>query len=724
VFRPRILGLAGTLALLGADHTPGQESHPSPPTFPAAVELVTVDAVVVDREGRPVPGLAQDDFVVSEDGKPLEIARFEAFVAEPTGPAPAAPSAVLSSNESGPRGNGRGFAILIDDLRIPPVRVLDAQKTAASFLERSVRDGDEVTFGTTSGDAWWSARIPEGREDLLAVLARAKGRYVQATSLYRMTDYEAFWINTHESSPSMRPLEPDRPASAPAAAPTPEINPLGASVKERVKQRWKDLNLCSGTSCEGMVRDQATDIDSNRRSRTELTLRAVHRGLDALAPIRGRKSLLLLSEGFIDDSESDVRGVEAASREANTAVYFIDTRGLVALPGGGSAADAEPLVPIRDRLNMGFEDAVLESAGAVALAEETGGFSVRNNNDLAGGADRIAEESRVFYLLGFYPPEGKSTRAWRKLRVEVRRPGLKVRARRGYTLRAAAAPGEAKPGKKGGKKPTLDPAVIHALDSAHDAAGIPLRIMTYVFEPLPKGATHVLVAAEFDGSRLGVERKGKARAGRLELSILATHRDSGREFRFDETLALTVAEGEAPAWRGLAREFELPSGVAQARVVVRDPASGAIGSVAQRFEVPPTGILRLATPILTDHIEPAGKAPSHPRPALAVHRVFRPEGALYIQFEVLEAARAAGSALPRVSAGLTLRTRDGQLVRQAPPTPITADPDGRVVRFVGLPLEGLQEGSYDLLLEVQDELSGARLERHEPFTLAREVGTH
>ena len=719
MFRPRILGLAGVLALLAADRTPGQEKPPSPPTFPAAVELVTVDAVVVDGQGRPVPGLSRDDFAVSEDGKPLEIARFEAFVAGPTGPAPAAPS-VLASNESATQGNGRAFAILIDDLRIPPARVLDARQAAEAFLERSLRDGDEVTLGTTSGDAWWSARVPEGRADLLAVLARVKGRYVEATSLYRMTDYEAFWINNHESSPSIRQLQPDRPASAPAAT-TQEINPLGASIKERVKQRWNDLNLCSGTSCEGMVRDQATDIDANRRNRTELTLRAVRRGLDALAPLPGRKSLLLLSEGFIDDSESDVRSVEAASREAKTAVYFIDTRGLVAFPGGGSAADAEPLIQIRDRLTMGFEDSVLESAGAVSLAEETGGIAVRNNNDLAGAADRIAEESRVFYLLGFYPPEGKSTRAWRKLRVEVRRPGLKVRARRGYTLRAAAAPGEGKPGQKG-KKPTLDPAVIHALDSAHDAAAIPMRIMTSVFEPRPKDTTHVLVAAEFDGSRLGVEGKGQTRAGRLELSILATLRDSGREFRFDDTLALTVGGGEAPAWRALAREFELPSGVAQARVVVRDPASGALGSVSQRFEVPPAGVLRLATPILTDHIEPAGTASSRPRPALAVHRVFRPEGALYVQFEILGAARTGGSALPRVSAGLALRAGDGRIVLQAPPTMITADPDGRVVRFVGLPMDGLQEGSYDLLLEVQDNVSGARLERHELFSLARQGG--
>ena len=438
-------------------------------------------------------GLTQDDFVVTEDGKPMKIASFEAFVAEPAATAPAAPS-VLSSNEPNARSNGRAFAVILDDLRIASARVLGARQAAASFLERSVRDGDEVTLGTTSGEAWWSARIPEGREDLLAVLSRVRGRYVESTSLDRMTDYEAFWINTHESSPAMAPLVPDRPGSAPAAAPTPESNPLGASIKERVKKRWSDLNLCTGTSCEGMVRDHAADLDGARRGRTELTLRAVRRGLEALAPIHGRKSLLLLSEGFIDDSASDLRGAEAASREANTAVYFIDTRGLVALPGGGSAADAEALLQPRERLTMGFENTVLESAGASALAEETGGFSVRNTNDLAAGADRIADESRVFYLLGFYPPAGKSTRDWRKLRVEVKRPGLTVRARGGYMLRAAAAPKEAKAGKKGSKEPTLDPAVARALDSAHDAAGIPLRIMTYVFEPRSNGTTHVLVA--------------------------------------------------------------------------------------------------------------------------------------------------------------------------------------------------------------------------------------
>jgi hypothetical protein len=348
---------------------------------------------------------------------------------------------------------------------------------------------------------------------------------------------------------------------------------------------------------------------------------------------------------------------------------------------------------------------VLESAGTQALADETGGFSVRNTNVFAAGAGRIAEESRVFYLIGFYPREGQSARDWRTLRVEVNRPGLKVRARRGYRLGAGPRPGR-------GQEP-----VARALDSAHEATGIPLRAMPYVFEPREKELTRVLVAAEFDASLLGAE---KGRSGRLELSMLALHRDTGRAQRFAEMLTLKVADGEAPAWRALAHEFELPAGVGQARVVVRDPASGRTGSVTQRFEVPPAGALRLSTPILTDRVETPASAGSRPRPALSAHRVFAPEGRLYCQFEVFGAAPGGGAA-PLVSASLVVSRHDGRTIVEAPPTRIAADADGRVVRMMGLSLDGLETGAYELRLEVKDEVSGARVERREAFTLAREA---
>jgi VWFA-related protein len=723
---PRFLPLAFVgLAILfnsaGGNRAVRAQTPSTPATFPAGVELITVDAVVLDAHGRPVSGLTRDDFAIFEDNKPQEIVSFEAFTDEPVESAPGLPSAV-SSNEGQARRSGRAFVILLDDLRIAPLLSTSAKQAAASFLERSVRDGDEVTLATTSGDAWWSARIPEGRADLLAVLGRFKGRHVESKSLDRMTEYEAYWINAHEDSPTLARLMPDRPASAPAAAPTEDPDPTGSSVKERVKSRWSADNLCTGTSCDGMVRARAADLDTERKSRTRVTLQAVRRGLEAVAAVRGRKSLLFFSEGFIDDPDTDRRGVIAASREASAAIYFIDVRGLVALSDVGSAGDPEQFTSPRDRTTSAFQEAVMESAGSDALAEDTGGFSVRNTNNL--GADRIAAESRVFYLFGLRPLPGKSPHDWRKLRVEVKRPDLKVRARRGYSLAAAADASKAtrdapKAINKDGKKVAFDPAVLRALDSSHDATDVPLRVMAYTFEPLPKNETRVLVAAEFDTGGSPSSGKGHALGAKVDLSIVATHRDTGTEFRFDQVLGLGSTAAGASSWREVVREIDLPPGVSQVRVVVRDPVSGALGSVSQRFEVPAGNAFRLSTPIITDHVEPAtGGAKARPRPALSVHRVFKPAGALYVQFEVFGAAPAAGGAAPQVSASLTLRGPDGRLVRNAPLTPITADPDGRLVRFVGIGIDGLDEGLYTLSLEVRDAVSGARVAHDEPFTLA------
>jgi hypothetical protein len=370
---------------------------------------------------------------------------------------------------------------------------------------------------------------------------------------------------------------------------------------------------------------------------------------------------------------------------------------------------------------MGFEDSALESAGARTLADDSGGFSIVNTNDIAGGAERIGEESRVFYMLGFQAPPGKRPGEWRKLRVEVKGTvaGLKVRARRGYTLQAAMAAAPAAParGESGKGARALPQVVERALDSAHEAAGIPLRAMVYVFEPRPKDTARVLVAAEFDASRLTFEGTGKARLARLEVTVAATPRDTGKTLYADQRVEVRVPEGDTPGWRSFAHEFDLPAGVGQARLVVRDPASDAVGAVSQRFEVPRAGTLRLGTPIITDQVV-RGSGGDRPRAAVAVHRTFRPGGTLYCEFEVFGAARHADGT-PHVSSGLEVRTAGGELVRQAAPTRIAADKDGRVARILGFGLEALPAGDYELVLDVRDEVELGRLEQREPFTISR-----
>ena len=292
--------------------------------------------------------------------------------------------------------------------------------------------------------------------------------------------------------------------------------------------------------------------------------------------------------------------------------------------------------------------------------------------------------------------------------MTTKRPGLEVRARKGYTLaKASVAP----PAPKKGKERAPDPAVLRAVDSPHDATALPMRARVYVLEPGEK-QTRVLVAAEFDTSALGPQGD---KPRRLEMSAVVRMRDEPQEFRYDQAVELRPA-AEGTTWRAIAREFGVPPGVAAVRVVLRDPATGAIGSVSAHFEVPRLDVLRVSTPILTDRVEPARAAGENPRPALAVSRAFPKDAGLYCQFEVI-GARKGPDGKPRVAAGVSVFAANGQLVRESPSSPVAVDDEGRTVRLVGIDLAGLPEGSYDLVLDVRDEISSARLRQREPFTI-------
>ena len=131
--------------------------------------------------------------------------------------------------------------------------------------------------------------------------------------------------------------------------------------------------LCMGTACDAMLRGRAQQMDAARRARTQATLDGVRRGLEALRPIHGRKSLLLVSQGFISDSQdSGQRAVVALSREANTARLLpgrARSHGHARVrdrvrgrPGPGPGVVMETV--LADRGAVAFEQSVLESTGS------------------------------------------------------------------------------------------------------------------------------------------------------------------------------------------------------------------------------------------------------------------------------------------------------------------------------------------------------------------------
>src|SRR5262245_9583246 len=123
---------AGLVAVVGMAAAAQQ------PTFRSGVEYVQIDAVVTDKDDRPVTGLTQADFEIVERGKPQTIASFQ-FVSVPStrrtvaDVKTAAPTIDVASNAHSPAG--RQWVLVIDDLHIIEQHLLHTKKVVQAFLE-------------------------------------------------------------------------------------------------------------------------------------------------------------------------------------------------------------------------------------------------------------------------------------------------------------------------------------------------------------------------------------------------------------------------------------------------------------------------------------------------------------------------------------------------------------------------------------------------------------
>lgn len=181
----------------------GRSEAPPPPApsprFPSEIDLVTVDAVVLDKAGQPVTGLTAADFSITENGVPQTLASFEAVVVPAAPPVEVTPSPRrFSTNVGAETRHGRTFLIVFDDIHLSPGQAHRAKAAAGEFLRSGVAPGDYVTLIATGGGAWWNARMPEGRDRLLAILQRLDGRYVPDSSPDKITEFEAMRIHLYD----------------------------------------------------------------------------------------------------------------------------------------------------------------------------------------------------------------------------------------------------------------------------------------------------------------------------------------------------------------------------------------------------------------------------------------------------------------------------------------------------------------------------------------------
>jgi 5-hydroxyisourate hydrolase-like protein (transthyretin family) len=430
----------------------------------------------------------------------------------------------------------------------------------------------------------------------------------------------------------------------------------------------------------------AREIEARRRNRMRLTHAALHRELAALSSARARKSLLLVTQGFIQDSGPELRETARIAHQANVAIYFLDVRGLMTTPGSTADVAGSP-DPSRVAASI-LEQDVHDTAGSQDLAADTGGLSIRSSNDLSGGMDRIATESRVFYLLGFHPASGKPGE-WRELKVTVRRPGLTVRARRGYSWQPpsdrAPAPG----------------------------AFVPLRLASYVRDPVDPDRTRLTVAIEIHvGSLAPVEG-----ASQLTLRLEAFPRDDpSRTYSRDLELPRDDDGIESEGWQSVRLEVALPPDVYRVRAEVADPSTNRRGVAEQRVAVPGLGTFRISTPVLSD-LPVTGANP--PVPVPVARRTFNATAGrpLLYAFAVLGAAKDPATDGSDVRMEMAVKDRSGRRLVEATDAVVAPSSDGRLEQVVSLPIAQMPSGEYELHLTVRDHIAGKIVERKETFVV-------
>jgi VWFA-related protein len=545
-----LVALAGTGLLAGQSPAtqPPPPAGPQGPTFKAQVEYVEVDAVVTDQQGNFIRNLTKEDFQVFEDGKPQTISNFSVvdipvergdrplYAARPIEPD-------VQSNER--PFEGRVYVMILDDLHVDALRSQRVKQSARQFIERNLGANDLMAVIFTGGRADAAQEFTSNKRLLLNAVDRFMGRKLPSPTISRNEQY---------------------------------FRQLDAPIQDsRVPDQYE---IERGHNAQSML----------------ATLRQV---ADWFGGVRGRrKTMLWFSEGIDYDVTDiirqydapasaassilqDIRDTVAATARSNVSIYGIDPRGLanvaddtIGVSSFADQNDSSAGIGIGSLTN----ELRLSQDSLRQISEDSGGFAAVNRNDTTSVFDRIVRDNSSYYVLAYYPPTNKTDGKFHRIEVKVNRPGVNIRARRGYA--APRGKQQTKKTKTGG----MPPEMFEAINSPLQVSGLTMRLFAAPFKG-PQPNASVLIAMELSGRDLSLGPDSK-----VEISFMAVDNKAKIFGARNDSLTLNLrpesrARVEQTGVRVLNR-IDLPVGRYQLRAAARDTQKNLIGSVIYDLEVP------------------------------------------------------------------------------------------------------------------------------------------
>jgi hypothetical protein len=286
-------------------------------------------------------------------------------------------------------------------------------------------------------------------------------------------------------------------------------------------------------------------------------------------PMQGRGGYQQSSQDFFRETDmlNDLKYVFDAANRANTSIYTIDPRGLA--PFEYDINQGVALERDRDHLRQTSDTLKI-------VAEETGGRAIVGRNDFLGGLRQMLQDSSSYYLLGYNSSVAKNDGKFHPIKVRVKRPGVEVRARKGYWALSAedAKRAESSPEKlRSGPPPEINEA-LSAL--AAPARGRPA--LTWIGTSRA-GDGKTQVSLVWEASPQGA-RAGEGQPARV--SVTAGNAKGELFFR-----GKAEADPEAPGRpRGGTLTFTAPPGPLDLRVVVEGAGGEVLDTESRAINVP------------------------------------------------------------------------------------------------------------------------------------------
>ncbi|HYM22165.1 MAG TPA: VWA domain-containing protein, partial [Vicinamibacterales bacterium] len=196
----------------------------------------------------------------------------------------------------------------------------------------------------------------------------------------------------------------------------------------------------------------------------------------------------------------EFRDVLDEANRSNASFYPIDPRGLPVFDTPLLRQDVPGIPPPMVDIVTDSKMLQTRTASLRTLAENTDGLAMVNSNDLDGGFKKIVADLSSYYLMGYYS-SGKLDGKFHSITVRVKRPGVQVRARRGYLAATPQAITAASATAAASEAKNAAAAEAHAMDAVVQPLSgftreLPIRLQAATGYT-PNGPTAVWVVGEF-----------------------------------------------------------------------------------------------------------------------------------------------------------------------------------------------------------------------------------